>query len=35
MLTADGGLMLFDDSDSDGSMNPDNFGLMKLEPFAD
>ncbi len=31
-LTADGGLMLFNDTDSEGSMAPINFGFMKLRP---
>ena len=29
-LTDDGGYMLFNDSDSIGTMGPNNFGFMKL-----
>jgi len=31
-LTQDGGVMLFNDTDSAGDMNPNNFGFMKLSP---
>lgn len=32
-LTSDGGLILFNDTDSDGTPAPNNFGLMKLAPL--
>ena len=31
-LTEDGGYMLFNDSDSIGTMGPNNYGFMKLSP---
>lgn len=33
-VTADGGLMLFNDTDAEGDVAPNNFGFMKLAPVA-